>query len=277
VEPEAARRTPFSLISGSCKQVWSVSILCYHSIDVSWRSRLVVSPADFADHAGWLARHRSVVPLHEAVRQLDRSGRLPPRTAALTFDDGYAALHEHAFPELLRHRLPATVFLVADTLTERGHEVDWVDDAPPSPPGTLSAEQILEMHDGGVAFGSHSFAHEDLTTLGEAECEQDLRASREVIQDVLGAPVTYLAYPRGRHNERVRRCARRAGFTHGFTLPESAERPGEFSIPRVGIYPGNGRLALRLKTTRSYLPVRTSRLWPVLRPALRPTRIGGAS
>lgn len=249
-----------------------MAILCYHSVEAGWSSPLAIPPEAFARHAAWLAMHRRVVPLHRAAEMSDASGRLPARTAALTFDDGFESLFEHALPVLVRHRLPATVFLVAETLTAGGRAVDWVDDPPPHPIRTLGREEVLEMQDAGVAFGSHSYSHRDLTSLSEEECERDLRESRLVLEELLGRPVPFLAYPRGRHDEHVRRAAARAGFTHAFALPEGLEPVGPMAVPRVGIYPGNGLLTLRAKASRWYLPVRTSPLFPALRMLARGRR-----
>jgi peptidoglycan/xylan/chitin deacetylase (PgdA/CDA1 family) len=245
-----------------------VSILCYHSIEAGWDSPLAVDPGVFDRHCAWLARRRTVLDLPQAVELLDSSGRLPPHRSAVTFDDGFAALYHHALPVLTRHGLPATVFLVAETLSAEGRAVDWVDIPPAHPLRTLTLEQVLEMQEAGVRFESHSYAHHDLTALDERECERDLRASRELLETLLGRPVLFLAYPRGRHNERVRRAAQRAGFSAAFTLPETTEAFGPYSVPRVGVYPGNGLAALRVKSSRRYLSFRTSRAYPFLRKTL---------
>lgn len=246
-----------------------VTILCYHAIDPTWDSPLAVPPRSFAQHVAWLVRHRSVLPLEEAVQSLDRSARLPGRVAVLTFDDGFASVHEHALPVLRRFRLPATVFLVAQTLAPEGRSVDWVD-GPPDPVKTLTLEQVREMQAAGVRFGSHSYAHRDLTTLSDEECERDLRQSRELLEDLLGRPVPFLAYPKGRHDERVRRAALRAGFRHAFTERTERREPiGPHAVPRVGVYPRNGLAALRVKTARWYLPFRMSPLFPLARRIVR--------
>ncbi|MGH2572456.1 MAG: polysaccharide deacetylase family protein [Actinomycetota bacterium] len=242
-----------------------MTILCYHSVQPGWNSPLAVSPQSFARHVAWLARARLTVDLDAAVARMAPSGRLPRRTVALTFDDGFSGIFDHALPLLTSHRIPATVFVVAETLTSEGRLVDWVDDPPASPLAAVSRDQVLEMQEAGVQFGSHSYAHHDLTSLSEEQCEHDLRRSREVLEDLLGASVTYLAYPRGLHSEPVRRAAARAGFTHGFALPESRQPVGPYSVPRVGIYPTDGVLALRVKTSEWYVPLRRSRAFPVLR------------
>lgn len=246
-----------------------MSILCYHAVDPHWSSPISIDPADFEAQCAWLARRRRVLPLADAVSRLDPKGRLPRGTASITFDDGFASLFHHAVPALGRHALPATVFLVAETLLPEGRAVDWVDDPPPGGLLTLALDQILEMQGMGLRFGSHSNRHADLPSLTDDECLRDLRASRELLEDLLGRPVPFVAYPRGAHDERVRRAAHRAGFTHGFSLPETKERAGPFAIPRVGVYPGNGTRGLSAKTSPWYLSVRTSAAYPFLRSIAR--------
>jgi peptidoglycan/xylan/chitin deacetylase (PgdA/CDA1 family) len=235
-----------------------VTILCYHSVQPAWDSPLAVDPGAFARQAAWLRSRRRVLPLEDALPRLDVHGRLPHGETALTFDDGFAALHAHALPVLARERLPATVFLVAQTLTPAGQPVDWVDTPAREPLTTLTIDQVREMQDAGVDFQSHSWAHHDLTRLSEAECLRDLRDSRELLSDLLGRAVTLLAYPRGLHDGQVRRAAERAGYTHAFSLPERAEVVDQYAIPRVGIYRGNGMLTVRVKATRPYIRLRTS-------------------
>lgn len=249
-----------------------MTVLCYHAVESDWRSGLAVTPQAFARQVEWLASHRQVLDVGDALRRTDARGRLPQGTAALTFDDGFASLHANAFPVLRRLGLPATVFLVAETLTDEGRPVDWVDDPPAWPLRTLTRAQVLEMRAAGIRFGSHSFSHLDLTQLTEAECVRDLRDSREVLEELLHEPVPLLAYPRGRHDPKVRAAARKAGFAFGLALPERAEPPGAFSIPRVGVYRRNQLTALRVKTARPYLSLRTSRVFPAMRSFVSPLR-----
>ena len=235
-----------------------MTVLCYHSVEPDWNSPLAVRPEEFRQQAAWLRRRRQVLPVRDALPRLDRQGRLPGGTAALTFDDGFSGLYEHVLPVLTRERLPATVFLVAQTLTPEGRPVDWVDTPGAQTPTTLGLEQVLEMQDAGIDFQSHSWAHHDLTRLSYEECVRDLRESRELLSDLLGRSVTLLAYPRGLHDAGVRAAAAAAGYTHAFALPETAEEPGPYAVPRVGIYRGNGPLVVRVKAARPYLRMRTS-------------------
>jgi peptidoglycan/xylan/chitin deacetylase (PgdA/CDA1 family) len=249
-----------------------MSVLCYHAVDPCWSSPLAVTPEDFEVQLAWLARTRDVVPLAVALDHMDQRGRLPRGMVALTFDDGFAQLEEHVFPALARHRLPATVFLVAATLTPEGQPVDWVDTPPEWPLETLTVDQVLAAAEQGVDLQSHTWSHPRLTDLDADACRAEMSRSRELLSDLLHRSVDHVAYPRGLHDEQARRAAQDAGYTHGFALPESREEPGPYAVPRVGVWPGNGRPALRVKTMPEYLPVRHSPVFPALRSVARRVR-----
>jgi peptidoglycan/xylan/chitin deacetylase (PgdA/CDA1 family) len=243
-----------------------MTILCYHSVESGWNSPLALAPAVFDAQCAWLERHRRVLPLLEAVQAMRAWRRLPRHTTAVTFDDGFAALYDDAWRTMRRHNIPATVFIVAHTLSSEGCAVDWIDTPPAHEVQTLTLDEILEMQDGGIDFGSHTLTHPDLRTLSDEECERELRESKQVLEDVLRREVPFLAYPRGFHNARVQRATERAGYTHAFALPTTPESPGRYAIPRAGVYPGNGLTALAIKTNPWYVTVRTT---PILAPLRR--------
>ncbi len=101
-----------------------IRVLCYHSIDDSG-SLVSVSPAIFRSQMEWLARSRfEVIPLSEAVQYL-ADGKKPTRpVVAITFDDGYRSLIDHALPQLEAHGFSATVFLVTGCM---GGRSKWVE------------------------------------------------------------------------------------------------------------------------------------------------------
>ena len=237
-----------------------MTLLCYHSVARGWDDPVSLEPSDFGRQCALLARRGDVVPLAQVADRLAAGSALPANTSVLTFDDGFADYAAHAVPILRNYRLPATMYVVAGSITNAALPVNWItglaaDDAPP----LLTVDQIRELHAEGWSFGSHSMFHRDLPTLTEAECTADLKESRELLADLLGEPVTSLAYPFGRHAPHVRRAAEKAGYAFALALPEAAtEEGGRFAVPRTGIYRGNGILNFRIKT---------SRLFPALRAA----------
>jgi peptidoglycan/xylan/chitin deacetylase (PgdA/CDA1 family) len=240
-----------------------MSILCYHAIDPAWRSPISVDPETFDRQMAWLASHRQVVSLGVATRMMDANGRLPRRIAAVTFDDGFASVHEHAMPALLRRGLEATLFIVAETLDGAGSGMDWIED-PRAPRRSLSLPEVLELRDAGFDIGSHSYSHRDLTTLLDEEIVSDLRRSREVLEDLVEGPVTLLAYPGGRHDVRVRRAAATAGFEYSYAMADTEPRRLPQAIPRVGMYQGQGTATLSAKTSPWFWRMRGSPLQPLM-------------
>ncbi|MGI4827292.1 MAG: polysaccharide deacetylase family protein [Janthinobacterium lividum] len=66
--------------------------------------------ASFEKQCSFVAANYHVVSLSEAVQRLKRNEPLT-NMIVLTMDDGYADVHEVAFPILQKYRLPATLFI----------------------------------------------------------------------------------------------------------------------------------------------------------------------
>lgn len=90
-------------------------ILCYHGIAMGEEAgpypEMFLPPATFDRRMELLAQSNCrVLPLDESLKLL-QEGKLPPRSVAITFDDGWADFKQEAFPALQRHGFPATVYL----------------------------------------------------------------------------------------------------------------------------------------------------------------------
>jgi peptidoglycan/xylan/chitin deacetylase (PgdA/CDA1 family) len=89
-------------------------ILCYHGISLEdehlWRPGLYMTAELLATRLETLrAMGCSVLPLGEALARL-RSGDLPPRSVAITFDDGTYDFYKQAYPLLKKHAFRVTVY-----------------------------------------------------------------------------------------------------------------------------------------------------------------------
>jgi peptidoglycan/xylan/chitin deacetylase (PgdA/CDA1 family) len=92
-------------------------ILCYHGVALEdehrWHPSLFITAEGFRGRLRLLRdRGYAVLPLGEAVARLFE-GLLPPRAAAITFDDGLYDFHAEAFPALRAYGFPATVYLTS--------------------------------------------------------------------------------------------------------------------------------------------------------------------
>ena len=90
-------------------------ILCYHGVSTvdehEWNGELYVPPTHLRRRLRYLREHRyNVLPLDEACRKLT-NGMLPPRSVAITFDDGARDFASMAVPILREFNVPATVYL----------------------------------------------------------------------------------------------------------------------------------------------------------------------
>lgn len=82
-----------------------------------------VPPHLFERQIAWLARHFRFLSMDELVDHQRDGKPVPPNTVVLTFDDGYVDNFAHALPVLERHHVPATIYLVTDSI-ETG-ELPW--------------------------------------------------------------------------------------------------------------------------------------------------------
>lgn len=98
-------------------------ILGYHRVtDSGWDPfALGISPRAFAAQLEVLRRLARPMAVSELVDKMVE-GRLPPRSIALTFDDGYSEMLHAAAPLLETYDVPATLFVVTETL---GREFWW--------------------------------------------------------------------------------------------------------------------------------------------------------
>jgi peptidoglycan/xylan/chitin deacetylase (PgdA/CDA1 family) len=104
----------FHLVANSKWRTQRLLILCYHGVSIDdehqWRPALYMAPA-LLEHRLQILKQGgySVLPLGEGLDRLYRRD-LPPRSVALTFDDGGYDFYKQGYPLLKKYGLPATVY-----------------------------------------------------------------------------------------------------------------------------------------------------------------------
>lgn len=213
----------------------------YHRIGQSanvWETKYCVSPERFASHMKALKDHGLRPCTSENfVAWLEGRGTLDENTFVLTFDDGFHGIYEHAFPLLSDMGWSATIFLVTSLI---GKEDEWSRRENPSGKTypLLGFREIDEMARAGFSFQSHSRTHSDLTKLTGIALTDELTGARRDLEDLLGRPVSYLAYPYGRYDERVLEITQSAGYTAAFSVQPGFNRQDvdRYRIRRLDIF-----------------------------------------
>jgi peptidoglycan/xylan/chitin deacetylase (PgdA/CDA1 family) len=84
----------------------------------------------------------------------------------------------------------------------------------------LTWEEIHTMHSAGISFGSHTLSHPVVSQLAPVELEQELRASKCLLEKKLGIPILDFAFPFGKASdcspaalETLSRCGYRSAVT----------------------------------------------------------------
>ncbi len=78
-----------------------------------WETADLVPDDLFREHLEFYRRSYNVVPLRAIADFAAGRGKLPPCALAITFDDGYRNVVEHAVPMLKEFGFPATIFLTS--------------------------------------------------------------------------------------------------------------------------------------------------------------------
>jgi peptidoglycan/xylan/chitin deacetylase (PgdA/CDA1 family) len=189
----------------------SVPILMYHRIDVvkptlpAITQRLTVDPSDFAAQMRWLEVHGyHTLAQAQLFRALEHGARMPSKPIVITFDDGYRDIFGKAMPILRRLRMRATAYVITSRIS--GPDVSF-----------LTWPQLHSLERSGIEIGSHTVHHTELPSLSDPEAQQELIRSRRVLEQHLGHPVQWFAYPAGAEDPHAVELVRQAGYVLAVT------------------------------------------------------------
>jgi peptidoglycan/xylan/chitin deacetylase (PgdA/CDA1 family) len=215
-------------------------VLCHHGVgevdDTIDPKTLVVSPKHLEGQILWLQRNGySFVTADE----IDPAAGPAPRTAVLTFDDGWRDALTTVLPILRRLEVRAT-FYVCPGLWG-GQHPDVRGDAG----RILTRQETAQLHDAGMDLGSHTMTHKDLRRLTEDELAWELETSKASIEELIGGPCKTFAYPFGLFTDREMKAVASVGYEIGFGWLPGPWRA--HAAPRMPGPPRNGATRLALK------------------------------
>ena len=151
----------------------------------------------------------------------------------VTFDDGYRDNYTLAYPLLKRLDVPFTVYVTTGFIDNQ-MPMWWYPDEQLG----LSTEDLKALDaDPLCTIGAHTVSHPKLDTLTHEQQYQEIAASKQTLETLLGHEIKHFSFPHGAHNDDTLAICRELGFQ---TIVQSWGEPlrrGEqpWPFPRVNV------------------------------------------
>lgn len=220
------------------------SVVMYHRFGEVGLPSTNTTLEQFETHLNELASGPyQVLPLIDITTAILNGEDLPDYAVAITVDDAFLSLYETAWPKLQEYGFPFTVFVATDAidLDLRGY-VSW--------------DQLREMQEAGVDFGSQTHTHPHMHLLDVETARQEIITSNERFVEELGMTPQLFAYPYGEYNPEIRDMISTIGFIAAFGqhsgIMHASHHPFEF--PRFAFNEAYGGLE-RFKLAINALPI----------------------
>ena len=241
-----------------------VPILLYHSVSDQPTGQFgpyTVSRSQLATHLDQVTDLGfSTLTVGQLIAHRAAGLPLPPRTAVITFDDGFADF-DNAWPELTQRGLAATLYVTAGTM---GGRSEWLAPLGAGELPMLSRSQLRDLAADGCEIGAHSMTHPELDCLTRPAAAAEIRESKDVLEQALGRGVDTFAYPHGYHDKVVKYLVAAAGFTSA-AAARNALSPADddaFAVARVTVMSDFGpEEVARILTGRGASVARPGERW----------------
>ena len=205
-------------------------ILLYHSVGASgW----AIQPQAFRRQMEYLARSAQMAPLDTLVD----SATAAPLQVAITFDDGYATLHDTVRPIVRDLGIRPAVFLNTGWISDRERRPSRPDLGHYEGEAFMNWGDVKALAGDGWTIGSHGVDHLDLTRLPDERVMAELEQSKGTIRHRLGVWCDTFAYTWGRHSPHLRVLARLAGYRTALATRHAplSGRDDPLQLPRMDI------------------------------------------
>jgi len=164
-----------------------VPVLCYHRISEGNKGDYTVTPATFSAHIQTLADsgYHSVSPA-QLYDYLVCNVALPEKPVMIAFDDSRIEHFEIAAPVMEKAGFRGVFFIMTITYNKKNY---------------MSKDQLATLAKSGHTIGLHSWDHTMATKYKEvADWEKQVIQPKKKLEEIVGKPVEYWAYPNGVYN-----------------------------------------------------------------------------
>ncbi|MGK0440494.1 MAG: peptidoglycan/xylan/chitin deacetylase (PgdA/CDA1 family) [Pseudohongiellaceae bacterium] len=185
-------------------------VLTYHHVANDTPAITSISPQNFEQQLQYIeSKQFNVWPLPKIISALQQRQAIPPKVIAITFDDAYLSIFEHAYPLLKKRNYPFTIFVTTDSVDNQyNHQLSW--------------PKLLEMSKNGATIANHTVNHphmlkrlDDETTAQWQQRMRDeiIQAQQRIDEEITSQDKPQLfAYPYGEHNDALKKLVKDLGY-----------------------------------------------------------------
>ena len=229
----------------------SATILMYHRFGESRYPSTNVTLEQFDAHLAYLKQgNYTVLPLPTIIETLRRGELLPDRTVAITIDDAYQSVLDHAWPRLEQAGFPFTLFVATSPIDRELRSY-------------MSWDDLRFLQEKGVTIGSQTHTHPHMHRLTPEQIKEELDTSNQRFLEELGLRPELFAYPYGEYSSFVIEGVKEAGFTTAFGQNSGIMHAQSdfFELPRFA-FNENYSTIERLRLAIDGLPLKVSDITP---------------
>ncbi len=210
------------------KQAQNVFILSYHSVsEDGWR--FSINAKEIKKQINYLSERFDIIDLKTLESIIIEKKRILKPSIVITFDDGYQdILRLKSF--LKKKNIKPALFVLANS-----DNANWVELG--SKRKFLNRSEILSLYKEGYEIGSHTNTHPNLSSLSKKMLEDEVFASKIMLEKNLGITIKYFAYPRGKYSHEVIQQVSKAGYKIALTMDDGfiSDKTNPMLVPRIGV------------------------------------------
>jgi peptidoglycan/xylan/chitin deacetylase (PgdA/CDA1 family) len=192
------------------------AVLAYHEVMPDTTYAYCVTSSAFAEH----------LRLFESLKKSESP------CVQITFDDGEQSQYHNALTLLAEHKIKATYFVTPGLIGTAAKFLGW--------------DELRSLQAAGHSIQSHGWSHKFLTFCSKGVLADELRASKQSLEDSLGAAIAEISVPGGRWDRRVIQACAAAGYRRVYVSDPWIETT-------IGDVEVIGRFMVRRNTTTAEL------------------------
>lgn len=248
-----------------------VTFLLFHDMEAD----------DAERNFGYLKQHYNIIGLNDYLDAVHNKKHLPNKAVVITFDDGH--ISNYALLQIIRRmQIPVTIFLCSSIVgthrhfwfrhsteikpqvealkkipneqrLERLRQYGFAQEQEYDEIQALSKEQIEEMTP-WVNFQSHTCFHPILPQSDYTTAENEIKDSKQQLEETFGLTINALSYPNGDYSERDIYLAQTAGYECGVTVDSGYNgiKSNLFRLNRFSVNDAENTTELMVKASGCY-------------------------